>query len=221
MSRVAVFGGTGFVGSAVVRHLRERGDVVSVLPAPRLRSAAGNPAELLAEAARPATGVARDLGGYDAVVNAAGVAQAPSDDRDLLVGANALLPTVVAQAAREAGVPRFVHLSSAAVQGRAPRLDEQPTHAADSEYSRSKALGEAALRATGWDGCVVLRPTSVHGPDRRVTHRLAGPRPAAAEPRRGAGEPAQPPGARRQRGPRGGGARRPGRGAAAQRAATE
>ena len=173
MSRVAVFGGRGFVGSAVVAQLRRRGHEVTTLSAPRLRSDATAHEELVAAAARSSHDIVAVLRGYDAVVNAAGVAHAPSNDIGLLTGANALLPSVLQHAARGAGVSRFVHISSAAVQGRTPRLDEDLTHAPDSAYSRSKALGESALAASRWEGSLILRPTSVHGADRPVTLRLA------------------------------------------------
>jgi nucleoside-diphosphate-sugar epimerase len=170
---VAVFGGSGFVGSAVVAALRAGGDTVTAIPAPRLQSRATTPAEVVASAGALSVGLATELQGYDSVVNAAGVAHAPSSDRALLSGANALLPAVIQEAARSAGVRRFVHISSAAVQGRIAELDEEPTYAPDSDYSHSKALGETALAATEWAGRVILRPTSVHGPSRPVTIRLA------------------------------------------------
>lgn len=173
MTRIAVFGGSGFVGSAIVRRLRVGGCVVTVLPAPRLGCEAGSPEEILSAAANLGQHLASDLRDVDVVVNAAGVAHAPSGDVAMLTGANALWPSVLAIAARGAEVARFVHISSAAVQGRVAELDEELTHTADSAYSRSKALGEAALSTMGWRGCIILRPTSVHGPGRRVTLSLA------------------------------------------------
>jgi nucleoside-diphosphate-sugar epimerase len=173
VTRIAVFGGSGFVGSAIVRELRAQGHDVTELPALRLRSEAGSPDEILSAAASLGQHLADDLRGVEAVVNAAGVARAPSGDVAVLTGANALWPGVLAIAARGAGVARFVHISSAAVQGRVAQLDEELTHATDSAYSRSKALGEAALSTLGWPDCIILRPTSVHGSGRSVTRSLA------------------------------------------------
>jgi nucleoside-diphosphate-sugar epimerase len=130
---------------------------------------AGLDAELQTEGARAALSSLREaLKGCDAVVNAAGVARATSTGDAELVGANALLPLVVAHA-RPAGA-RLVHVSSVAVQGRGCILDESPRRAPFSPYSASKALGEQALEQC--PDVVVFRPTSVHGRDREVTRTL-------------------------------------------------
>jgi nucleoside-diphosphate-sugar epimerase len=79
----------------------------------------------------------------------------------------------------EAGVRRFVHISSASVQGRLDPLDETSRHLPLSPYGRSKAAGEQALfdaaAATGAapGEVVVYRPTSVHAPGRPATRALA------------------------------------------------
>ncbi len=173
MTRVAVLGASGFIGNGVVEALRARGASVTAVPTPRLRSTAGSSAsladELETEGARAALAVLRDaLHGCDAVVNAAGVARATSAWDAEMVGANALLPLVVARA-RPAG-SRLVHVSSVAVQGRGCVLDESPRQAPFSPYSASKALGEQVLAAC--PDVVVFRPTSVHGPRREVTRTL-------------------------------------------------
>jgi nucleoside-diphosphate-sugar epimerase len=170
----AVFG-SGFVGRACAARLRERFDV-RVLSAPRLTS----PARTAADAARwlddhPAavTATADALGGCALVVNAAGIADARSPATDALFGANGVLPGLIARAAVAAGARRFVHISSAAVQGYGD-LDETERYADFSPYSASKALGEQlALGPAGPLQVTVLRPTSVHGADRPVTRSLA------------------------------------------------
>lgn len=176
MTRVAVVGGSGFVGSAVVRALRGCGADVVVVPAPRLDCAARSLPELQAELdGSPQVSAAVEalrtpLAGCDAVVNAAGVAQATTGAGDDLFGASALLPAVIARALEP--TQRFVHVSSAAVQGRRPVLDESDEREPFSPYSASKALGEEALRASA-PSAVVYRPTSVQGEGRAVTASLA------------------------------------------------
>ncbi len=173
MTRVAVVGGSGFVGSAVAEALRGRGASVTSVPAPRVTSSGRSPEALAAEletgAGRTAlTSLREALQPYGAVVNAAGVAHAASGWDPAMVGANALLPLLVARA-RPADA-RLVHVSSAAVQGGGCVLDESSRIAPFSPYSASKALGEQVL--AGEPDVVVFRPTSVHGPGRPVTRTL-------------------------------------------------
>lgn len=175
--RTVVLGASGFVGSAILRALRQRPDTTVVgCPAPRLTSSARTVAALAAEAAESSAGghLGAAFTGADVVVNAAGIADAAMTDLDRLTGANALLPLAALLAADAAGVPRFVHVSSTAVQGRLEPLDESPRRQPCSAYAASKGLGEESLLAARVSSrLVVYRPTSVHGTGRGVTRRLA------------------------------------------------
>lgn len=176
-----IVGATGFVGSAVLSAAQDAGLDVTAFPAPRLTTDATSSRQILDEAARhPALAeLVAAMSGASVVVNAAGVAAPRSADTAELRGANALLPAVLAYACSEAGVDRLIHLSSAAVQGQREILDETSDLAPFSAYSRSKALGEDALRLTAGQGeaegthPVVVRATSVQGPDRPTTAALA------------------------------------------------
>lgn len=172
-----VVGGSGFVGSSVLRALGAAGIDARALPAPRLAASAQTPAALLeAAAATDVPGLVAALQGHDVVVNAAGLATPSAPEGADLLGANALLPAVLARAAVRAGTGRLVHLSSAAVQGRTDRLDESRTVRPFSAYSRSKALGEQALAlaadAAPGLSVVTVRATSVQGPARPTTAAL-------------------------------------------------
>jgi len=171
---LAVIGGSGFIGRAVVAEARRRQIPVRAVRAPRLRTPAPPSLDAAPPSLAPAVvaSLANELRGCDVVVNAAGVSDAGSAAGEELYGANALLPLVAAEAAAAAGAARFVHLSSAAVQGRSP-LDETPRLSPFSPYSSSKALAERWLTEREGPELVVVRPTSVHGPERPVTRTVA------------------------------------------------
>jgi UDP-glucose 4-epimerase len=170
---VAVLGASGFVGRAVVRSLGAHGARVVPVPAPRLQAHGTTPGDLLGQ--RDGHMIARlasQFEGCTHVVNAAGVASATGTDGRTLLGANALLPLLAAEASARAGA-RFLHISSAAVQGNTDLLDESSRHRPFSPYSYSKALGERLLDSSSSDHVRILRPTSVHGADRAVTRAVA------------------------------------------------
>lgn len=171
--RIAIVGASGFIGRAIARAAANAGHSVTEVNAPRLRMAetdVADPTSLIPQTVLDQ--LVTQFIGHGAVVNAAGISDAASNSVSELYGANALLPVAIAKAARLAQVPRFVHISSAAVQG-STTLDETPRVQPFSPYSRSKALAERWLTDSFLDNTVILRPTSVHGPERRVTRAVA------------------------------------------------
>ena len=120
-------------------------------------------------------GLARDVHGVDVVVNAAGLAEPESGDAARLFDANVVLPAAVAAVAAEEGVPRLVHISSAAVQGRRDPLDETTEVEPLTPYARSKADAETYLLAPSDrlpPEVLVYRPTSVQAVGRATTASL-------------------------------------------------
>jgi nucleoside-diphosphate-sugar epimerase len=171
---VAVLGGTGFVGAAVVAELRRRAFEVRTVTAPRITWPAGQPYDARPPAAPHPDLVDRLAGhlhGAQVVVNAAGIPEGAAPASPGLYGANALLPALVAGACAAARVRRYVHLSSAVVQGREP-LDETARTSPFSPYSHSKALGERMLPAEPAVEQVLFRSTWVHDVGRRNTGAL-------------------------------------------------
>nr|WP_208402926.1 NAD-dependent epimerase/dehydratase family protein [Sphingomonas japonica] len=145
---MAITGGTGFVGSAVLRLAVEAGHRVRALT--RRAQPAQEGVEWLAGTLEDAPALARLAGGADAVVHIAGVVNAPTRDgflRGNIDGTRAMLA-----AARSAGVARFVHVSS--LSAREPQL---------SHYGWSKAQGDLLVEQSGLDWTIV-RPPAIYGP---------------------------------------------------------
>jgi len=179
----AVVGATGFIGSALVEEITRRGFGVIEIVSPRVALApSSDPMAVLRQLEnqdKTARVLALRLAGVGVVVNAAGLATPDSLADPRLFGANALLPVVIARASAIAGAARYIHLSSAAVQGRRDVLDESAETRPFSPYSRSKALGEAALLeylrvfdSPRAPELVIVRATSVQGPGRTTTNQL-------------------------------------------------
>jgi UDP-glucose 4-epimerase len=168
---VAVIGGSGFVGGAVLSYLTGRGVPVRAITAPRLQWQPSPVQSPPAYDRSTVQALATLLQECRVVVNAAGIADGLSTSSTALFGANALLPSLVARACWLAGVERYIHISSVAVQGRLP-FDETVRTAEFSPYSRSKALGERLLLAEPGPGQVIFRSTFVHGPGRPNTRAL-------------------------------------------------
>ncbi len=177
---LGVLGGSGFIGSRVVSHCRSTGIPVACIRAPRIVAAGRSVPQSLEAWCRSDPDafdrLCRALEPFDVIVNAAGLATPAAPGSASLFGANAVLPLVVARAARIAAVRRLVHVSTAAVQGRRDPLDESPRLSPLSPYAASKAEGERALVEEAGDGppdVVIYRPTSVHAPGRALTRQLA------------------------------------------------
>ncbi len=171
--RVAVTGGTGVVGSAVVRHLVEDGHEVRVLV--RSADAAQAVSEQGAEALMgnlidPAS-LDRLVTGCDWVFNVAGVNELCPLHPELLWKVNVEGARQVLAACQRAGVGRLIHTSSAVTIGEREGEvgDESTVHRGYylSVYERTKVEAEAAiLSGRGGLDVVVVNPSSVQGPGR-------------------------------------------------------
>ncbi|MCB1883695.1 MAG: NAD-dependent epimerase/dehydratase family protein [Geminicoccaceae bacterium] len=153
--RIAVTGGTGFIGRHVLPLLSADGCGLTLL---QRRGHGGTspfgrvvPGNLDDEGALGAL-----VAGADAVVHLAGIVRGP--DPAAFDAVNAKGAGRVAAAAARAGVPRFVLVSSLAAR-----------HPEASAYARSKADGEAAVRRAYKGDLSILRPPAVYGPGDRAT----------------------------------------------------
>lgn len=156
MKAIAVTGGTGFVGQAVLDVLDERGMAVRALArsVPSDRDAI----EWVAGSLGDAAALGRLVEGAEAVLHIAGLTNTP-DPADFTV-ANVSGTASLLDAAKRAGVKRFVFVSS--LSAREPAL---------SAYGASKAQAEELVSGSGLDWTIV-RPPAVYGPRDRDMFEL-------------------------------------------------
>ena len=162
---VTVFGGSGFVGAQVVRALARKGS--------RVRVAVRNPGrgyrlrmlgdvgqiEVVQANLRDRPSIERALDGAEGCVNAVGVLHESGRQRFEALHADGA--RAVAEASRDAGVERFVHISALGAAADSPSL-----------YARTKAQGEAVVRQV-IPSAVVVRPSVVFGAEDHFFNRFA------------------------------------------------
>ncbi len=170
---IAVTGGGGFIGSAVVARLHGAGA--------RVRALLGPPGAPVHPPADGVEAIRCDItehaalealfAGADVVVHAAGPpsVRASFDEPLEFVRAHVLGTACVLEAMRRTGVRRIVHVSSAEIYGRPlgelVREDDPP--APRSPYGAAKLAAETLVRAAAWSAGLSgysLRPFSVYGP---------------------------------------------------------
>jgi NADH dehydrogenase len=165
-SVATVFGGSGFIGRYVVKRLAAQGHIVRVAGRDPERAMflrpmgrVGQIVPLYANLGQEAT-VQRAVDGADLVVNLVGIlAERQAGDFQRIQGDGA---GRIARAAAAAGVLHLVHLSAIGADAASPSL-----------YARSKAAGEAAVRAE-LPQATILRPSLVFGAEDQFFNRFAG-----------------------------------------------
>ncbi|UYN95109.1 MAG: complex I NDUFA9 subunit family protein [Enhydrobacter sp.] len=165
--QVTVFGGSGFIGRAIVRALARQGFVVRAA-ARRIEYAevlktAGDVGQVTLVRAnlRMPESVANALRGSQAVVNAAGIPY--QRGRQTYDAVHAQGARVVAEAARSAGVQRLVQISGLGADNRSSR----------NAFIRSKVAAEDAV-VSAFDDVTILRNSVVFGANDAMFNRLAG-----------------------------------------------
>lgn len=159
---VVLVGGSGFFGAHVAQDLLSRGARLRVVcrtpkKAYRLKALANLGqiqfvrADLADRSVLPAL-----VAGADGVVNLVG---AFKGDLDTL---HVRAPAALARAAREAGVGAFVHISALGCDAES-----------EVDYARTKAEGEAAVRAE-FPQATILRPSILFGQDDTFLNMFAG-----------------------------------------------
>lgn len=171
--QVTLTGGTGFVGRALTAELVRRGHrvrrLVRTASAPTPAGVEDVPVDLGDTAA-----LVPCLRGQEAVIHLVGLISecGPQTFERVHVG----LTRSVLEAARAAGVPRWIHMSA---------LGTRPD--ARSRYHRTKWAAEELVRTSGlaW---TVFRPSLIYGPEDLFTNLLARLSLSPVVPVMGAGE---------------------------------
>jgi len=172
--RVLVTGGRGLLGSAVVTELGRDHEVVTFQ-----RHPSGTTARELLGDVRDPEAVTSAVAGCDAVVHLAAKVTMHGDRADF-ESINVQGTSILIDAARRAGVSRFVHISSPSVaHAGAPIMgagaEPADPAAARGEYSRSKAAAELIALAADDSrmSVVAIRPHLVWGPgDTQLVDRI-------------------------------------------------
>ena len=161
-----VFGGSGFIGRYVVKRLARAGYTVRVAVmdpgGARFLQTQGKVGQIvpLAAGVTNEDAVARAVVGAHLVVNLVGILferRAGDFQRLQAEGAGRVARVSAAQ-----GVERLVHVSAIGADPESP-----------SAYGRTKAEGEAAVRAA-FPSATILRPSIVFGPEDGFFNRFAG-----------------------------------------------
>jgi dihydroflavonol-4-reductase len=172
---VLVTGATGFVGSAVARHLLEEGERVRVLarPASDRRNLDGLDVEVaVGDLTEPAT-LASAVAGCSALFHVAADYRLWTRNPDDMIRTNVEGSTQIVRAAMQAGVERIVYTSSVAALGinrdATPANEDTPSTVDDmiGVYKRSKFLAEEAVRRLVTEEgapVVIVNPSAPAGP---------------------------------------------------------
>ena len=167
MARLAtVFGGSGFIGRYIVRLLAQDGWRVNVAVRDAERAKflklMGDVGQVtpMAVSLHDRDAVAAAVAGADAVVNLVGLLY--ESGRQTFEAIHHQGARTVAEAAAKAGVGRLVQVSAIGADPASPAL-----------YARTKAAGEAAVRAA-FPAATILRPSLVFGPEDGFFNRFAG-----------------------------------------------
>jgi len=175
MKRVAITGGAGYVGSALVPALLEQGIEVIVLDlflyGEEVFGSFGKHPGLrrVKRDIRDERGLTQDLKGAEAVIHLACISNDPSFELDPRLGKSINYDAFggILRAVRANRVRRFIYASSSSVYGvkQKPDVREEDLCEPLTDYSKYKLLCEQALKSDGLGSCewVILRPATVCG----------------------------------------------------------
>ena len=145
---LAITGGTGFVGKTVIRLAVEQGFAVRALT--RRDQPAQEGITWVLGSLDDTTSLENLANGADVIIHIAGVVNAAN--KAGFEAGNVVGTLNMVEAAKAAGVQRFIHVSS--LSAREPQL---------SDYGASKQKGETVVQASGLNW-TIIRPPAIYGP---------------------------------------------------------
>ena len=165
--RIALLGGSGFVGRRLVAALTGAGYATRVLTRRRSRSRhmlVMPTCEIVETDVHLVSNLSLHLAGCDAAVNLAGILNTHTGPGGGFGDVHTALPAKLAEACRYNRIGRMLHMSALGVGADVP-----------SEYLRTKFQGERAAHAAETDGIAVtsFRPSVIFGPEDSFFNRFA------------------------------------------------
>lgn len=163
MKKLLVLGGSGFVGRSLCEQLVRRYPGIQIVVPTRRAPHAGHlrtlpGVEIIVANVHDPVQLTALVRGCDAVVNLVAILHGKAADFDAV---HHRLPEALTRAMHAAGVLRLVHVSALGAASYAP-----------SNYLRSKAAGEEALKAGGL-AVTILRPSVIFGHRDRLLNLFA------------------------------------------------
>ncbi len=162
---VTIFGGSGFVGRYLVKELAQQGARIRVVcrhPSAALElTTSGSVGQVVLQKGnlKDTANLKSLIAGSDIVINLVGILYESCGQRFAALHAQAT--EKLAQAAREAGVRRFIQMSALGVD-----------KASQSAYARTKMAGEKAV-SSAFPGATIVRPSVIFGAEDQFINRFA------------------------------------------------
>jgi nucleoside-diphosphate-sugar epimerase len=174
--KVFVTGATGFIGGEVARQLRERGDdVVCLVRSPaKAAKLTGLGCETVAGDLGDKEALRSGMEGCDGVIHAAAMYEVgiPKSQHPAMYEANVAGTENVLGAAKEAGIPKIVYVSTCGAFGNTHHktVDETYEHPCEdftSYYEQTKVEAHKVAKRMMAEGlpCAIVQPGGDYGPD--------------------------------------------------------